>query len=50
MTPGIQQQRLSRVVITMDPHPLSSTAKGGNIMASNTLNMLMVNAFTTIME
>lgn len=38
ITPGIQHSSVSKVTITMDPHPLSSTASGGNIMASIALS------------
>jgi hypothetical protein len=41
MTPGTQAHNVSRKVITIDPHPLSITAKGGNIMASIALSKLI---------
>jgi len=43
ITPGIQPQRVSRNTITMEPHPFPITAKGGNIMANNTLKQLIFN-------
>lgn len=42
ITPGTQPHRVSRVVMIRDPHPLSKTARGGNITAKITLKMLIV--------
>ena len=41
MTPGTQAHNVSKNVITIDPHPLSNTANGGNIMASIALSKLI---------
>ena len=37
MIPGTQPQSHSRNTIKIEPHPLSKTAKGGQIMDNNTL-------------
>ena len=37
MTPGTHPQQVSRVTITIDPHPRSMTASGGQKMAKSTL-------------
>ena len=37
MTPGTHPQQVSRVTITIDPHPRSMTASGGHKMAKSTL-------------
>ena len=37
MTPGTHPQQVSRVTITIDPHPRSITANGGQKMANSTL-------------
>lgn len=42
MTPGTQAQRVNKNTIRIDPHPLSRTASGGNMIESMTLKMLMV--------
>jgi len=42
ITPGIHPHNVNRQMITMDPHPLSRTAKGGKITDRITLNKLMV--------
>lgn len=36
ITPGIQPKQVSKKVITIEPQPLSITAKGGNIIHKNT--------------
>ena len=36
-TPGTQPKHVNIDTITIDPHPLSRTASGGNIIANNTL-------------
>ena len=41
ITPGTHPHRVKRNVITIDPQPRSSTAKGGKMMARITLNMLI---------
>lgn len=41
MTPGIQPRTVKINTITMEPHPLSITESGGNIIASITLQMLI---------
>lgn len=41
MTPGIQPRTVKINTITIEPHPLSITESGGNIIASITLQMLM---------
>ncbi|GLB50814.1 hypothetical protein Y10_31820 [Neptunitalea sp. Y10] len=37
ITPGTQPHKVSKKVITTDPHPLSNTANGGQTMAKSTL-------------
>ena len=37
ITPGIQPAQVNRETITIEPQPLSITAKGGNKTANNTL-------------
>jgi|TARA_B110000977_G_scaffold134953_1_gene171703 hypothetical protein len=39
--PGIQPQRVSRKIIKKEPHPLSTTASGGKIIANKTLKKLI---------
>jgi hypothetical protein len=41
MTPGTQPHSHSKNVIKIDPHPLSNTAKGGQIMDSKTRQILI---------
>ena len=41
ITPGIQPQRVNINTITIDPQPLSITAKGGNKIESSTLQILI---------
>lgn len=41
ITPGIQPQMVRIKTIKMDPHPLSITARGGNKIESNTLQILI---------
>lgn len=36
ITPGTQPQRVKSTTMTIEPHPLSITAKGGNNIDSNT--------------
>ncbi len=38
ITPGTQPMQVKIKVINTEPHPLSITAKGGNIIAKITLN------------
>ena len=38
ITPGIQPARVSKKTISIEPHPLSITDKGGNKIASITLS------------
>ncbi|GHC48746.1 hypothetical protein SAMN05421855_101171 [Ulvibacter litoralis] len=45
MTPGIHPQIVKIKTITIDPHPLSKTAKGGNKIESNTLQILIVQIY-----
>lgn len=40
-TPGTQPQIVNINTITMEPQPLSITAKGGKTMLSNTRHMLI---------
>ena len=47
ITPGIQPAKVKIKTIIIDPQPLPKTAKGGNIIASNTLNMLIVFIYLT---
>lgn len=42
-TPGIQPNRVSINTITIEPQPLSKTAKGGNKIDKSTLQMLIMN-------
>lgn len=42
MTPGTHAQRVSKKTIITEPHPLSMTARGGNIIANITRNRLIV--------
>jgi hypothetical protein len=39
--PGIQPQRVSIKIIKKEPHPLSTTASGGKIIANKTLKKLI---------
>ena len=41
ITPGIQPQMVNIKTMTTDPHPLSNTAKGGNMIDKITLQILM---------
>ena len=41
ITPGIHPQIVKIRTIKMDPHPLSSTAKGGNKIERRTLHILI---------
>jgi hypothetical protein len=41
ITPGTQPQRVNNNTMMIDPQPLSSTAKGGNKIESNTRQMLI---------
>ena len=41
MTPGTQPQSVNKNTITIDPQPLSITAKGGNKIESSTLQILI---------
>ena len=50
ITPGIHPNTVRINTIKKDPQPLSTTARGGNIMESNTLNsdmriLFLVNTF-----
>lgn len=40
MTPGIQPKRVKRKTMSIEPQPLSQTAKGGKTIAKTTLQML----------
>ena len=42
ITPGTHPIKVNMKVITMDPHPLSSTASGGHMSDNNTLNKFMI--------
>lgn len=42
ITPGTHPTMVRMVVMTIDPHPLSSTAKGGKITHRITRQILMV--------
>lgn len=42
MIPGTHPHKVRMKVIRKDPHPLSATAKGGNIMAKITLMQDMI--------
>jgi len=42
ITPGTQPQSQSKKTIKIEPHPLSKTAKGGQIMESKTRQILMI--------
>jgi len=41
ITPGIHPHRVKIRTIKTDPHPLSSTAKGGNKIERRTLQILI---------
>ena len=41
-TPGIQAKKVRINTIKKDPHPLSTTAKGGQIIDNNTLKKLII--------
>lgn len=45
ITPGTHPHRVKRNVIISDPHPLSITARGGNMIANKTLNKLIIVQF-----
>lgn len=47
ITPGIQPKQVNIKTIKIEPHPLSSTASGGKIIESITLQILMFNFFST---
>jgi hypothetical protein len=49
-TPGIHPRTVKINVIITDPQPLSITAKGGQIIQSNTLKQPMLIYFTNIIE
>ena len=42
MTPGIQPHKVNIKTIIIDPQPLSKTARGGNKIESNTLQILIL--------
>lgn len=48
MIPGTQPQRVKMNTITKDPHPLSTTANGGNKIESKTRQILMVFLFKLV--
>lgn len=48
ITPGTHPHKVKSKVMMNDPKPLSITAKGGNMMANNTLRMLIVLGFYKI--
>jgi hypothetical protein len=50
MTPGTHPTKVRMVVIRIDPHPLSSTAKGGNNTHNRTLQILMIFSFLYILS
>ena len=37
ITPGIHPNKVSRLTMTKDPHPLSNTASGGKMIQATTL-------------
>ena len=41
MTPGIHPQSVSRNTMVIDPHPRSTTAKGGKMIANNTCKQVI---------
>jgi hypothetical protein len=41
ITPGIHPQSVSKKIIKKDPHPLSTTDKGGKSIANNTRKKLI---------
>ena len=43
ITPGTQPKSHSKKTIIIEPHPLSITAKGGQIIDSKTLQKLILN-------
>ena len=42
ITPGIHPQSVKRKIIKNEPHPLSITESGGNIIANKTLRKLIL--------
>tara|TARA_B100001146_G_scaffold224074_1_gene240610 strand:+ start:15697 stop:15882 length:186 start_codon:yes stop_codon:yes gene_type:complete len=50
ITPGIQPQMVKIKTIKIDPQPLSITAKGGNKMDSNTLQILITTKLRLIIK
>lgn len=42
ITPGTQPQSHNKKVITIEPQPLSNTAKGGHIIERITLQILII--------
>lgn len=45
MTPGIHPNTVSIKTIIIEPHPLSMTESGGNMMAKITLQILIEQVF-----
>lgn len=43
MTPGIQPRKVKIKIIRNEPQPLSTTAKGGKIIANIALHKLIIN-------
>ena len=48
MIPGTQPQRVKMNTIIKDPHPLSTTANGGNKIESKTRQILMLFLFKLV--
>ena len=48
ITPGTQPNKVRINTIIIDPQPLSITAKGGQIIESNTLKQPIIISFTKI--
>ncbi len=48
MTPGTHPAQVSNPVIIIDPHPLSMTASGGNMIDRKTLSRLIIMVVFTI--
>ena len=48
MIPGTQPQRVKMNTIKKDPHPLSTTANGGNKIESKTRQILMIFLFKLV--
>jgi hypothetical protein len=48
ITPGTHPANVNKKTITIEPQPLSTTAKGGHMIDSKTLKQPILNYFTNI--